>query len=116
MISALRQAFTGLSYQSSISHTKAHTPGRTQTLRDSGWDGVKGTHRERKYRKLDQLQHSLKDTESQVADFRKKRDEQNPTTEEWARLHRRMNEFADHATLLKERIQRQKNVIAESEA
>lgn len=116
MMNALREAFTGVGYKKSISHTKAHTPGRIQALRDEGWDGVKGTEKQVKYRKLEKLQNRLKDTNEQVSDFRQKRDNQNPTTEAWARLHRRMNTFKDAAHHLEERIRRQKDKIAAQEA
>jgi predicted nucleic acid-binding Zn-ribbon protein len=77
---------------------------------------VKGTHHEVKYRKLEKLRNRLQDAQEQIADLHERRDQHNPTGSEWARLHRRMNTFQDHANHLEERIQRQQDSIAAQEA
>lgn len=115
MISALRQAFMGHYNYNRISHTKEHTPGRLQTLRDNGWDGVKGTHKEVKYRKLEKLQSRLKEAQDQASEYRERRNQASPASRKWGRLNRRMKEFENHADHLQDRIDRQKEYIEEQE-
>jgi len=75
------------------------TPGRRKTLRESGWDGVQGTHHQRKYRELEKLENSLRVAEENAEEHSGKRAQQ----------------FEAKANHLRERIQRQKNKIAAAE-
>lgn len=80
--------------------SKPLTPGRKKTLREEGWDGIQGTHKEQKYVKLRQLKQRQKEAERQAKAHSGKREET----------------FRQLARQLDERIRRQHERIIEAEA
>jgi hypothetical protein len=80
--------------------SKSLTPGRKKTLREEGWDGVQGTHKEQKYVKLQQLEQRRKEAKEQAKAHSGKRGET----------------FHQLAQQLDERIRRQHEKIIEAEA
>jgi hypothetical protein len=87
------------SHPNSSPGSKELTPGRAKNLREDGWDGVKGTHREVKYRKLEQLEQRREEAQRQA--------------EKHAGSNKpRSKKFLQLAKQLEERIARQKAKIA----
>jgi len=87
------------SYPNSSPGSKELTPGRVKNLREDGWDGVKGTHREVKYRKLEQLEQRREEAQRQAEDHA-------------GSNQKRSKQFLQLAKQLEERIARQKAKIA----
>jgi len=81
-------------------HAQELTPGRRQTLRDTGWNGVQGTHKQQKYVKLRKLKRRKEEAERQAKDHSGKRAET----------------FQAHADQLAERIDRQEEKIEQAES
>lgn len=85
---------------SSPNGSKSLTPGRKKTLREQGWDGVQGTHKEQKYVKLQQLEQRRKEAKEQAK----------------AHSGNRAETFHQLAQQLDQRIRRQHERIIEAEA
>lgn len=92
-------SFSRPSYPNSSPGSKELTPGRRKNLREDGWNGVKGTHREVKYRKLEKLQQRREEAQRQA---------ENHAGDNKKRAKR----FMQLAKQLEERIARQKAKIA----
>jgi hypothetical protein len=81
-------------------HSQELTRGRRKTLRETGWNGVQGTHKQQKYVKLRKLKRRKQEAERQVNHHSGKRAEQ----------------FQAHADQLAERIERQEEKIEQAES
>jgi len=81
-------------------HSQELTRGRRKTLRETGWNGVQGTHKQQKYVKLRKLKRRKQEAEWQANQHSGKRAET----------------FQAHADQLAERIDRQEEKIEQAES
>lgn len=80
--------------------SKPLTPGRRKSLREEGWDGIQGTHKEQKYVKLRRIQQRKEEAQRQAKSHSGDREET----------------FEELAEDLRKREIRQKEKILQAEA